>query len=574
VAEAGSAAGRELAAVLARAAAALADHFPRLLLLEVWTRPERPGEEPAGGREEGAVVPGEAPPPAFRVVAGDSAGTAATLSKALREIVLDDRSARVETTPGEPAPPALGPLELPGEERLAAGVARLGVEVAPVFRSGPGGVLYPVRYAELRRQWHRALEQALFAFCRDEADLAVTHYLALGRREMPAALWEIDAALAAVGETFDYLLQLTPVNFDEAREEFRAGGCQRRPRFRYRPLTVDVELLKRRLYDIPLERIEDPTLTALFREKQEELDRQITMLLDRGTERFFFGSMLLHGAVDDELAAVARTVLERHPPAPRAVGRRVGAQAFAALARREIDYYRRALPDLPDLVEVRDDMYDGIMVSRGRLLVGHHYEVSRRRVQALLHHEVGTHIVTYLNGRAQRFRQLYLGFAGYEALQEGLAVLAEHLSGGLTPGRLRTLAGRVLAVRALVDGAGFAETHRQLTAGHGFSPQGAFTIVFRVWRGGGFTKDKIYLEGLREVLAYLEQGEDIEPLFVGKVAAGHLAVVRELELRGVLAPRPLTPRYLYETAALARLERLRRGVAVADLVGEEGGVEP
>jgi hypothetical protein len=78
----------------------------------------------------------------------------------------------------------------------------------------------------------------------------------------------------------------------------------------------------------------------------------------------------------------------------------------------------------------------------------------------------------------------------------------------------------------------------------------------------------VYLEGLRDVLAYLAQGEDIEPLFVGKVGASHLEIIRELELRGVLAPRPLTPRYLAEPEARVRLERLRHGVAVADLVEE------
>ncbi|HUO87476.1 MAG TPA: tyrosine/phenylalanine carboxypeptidase domain-containing protein, partial [Thermoanaerobaculia bacterium] len=306
----------------------------------------------------------------------------------------------------------------------------------------------------------------------------------------------------------------------------------------------------------------------------EELDRQITMLLDRDTPRFFHGSMLVYGEVDDDLVAVAREVLDRHPPLSperrRSDDGRLDEVAFAALARREVDRFRRVLPGIGDLVEIRDDMYAGLMVSRGRLLIGRGYSVSARRAQALVHHEIGTHVLTDLNGRAQRLRQLYLGFAGYEALQEGLAVLAEYLSGGLTAGRLRTLAGRVVAVRAMVDGAGFAETHRLLTGDHGFSPESAFTMVFRVWRGGGFTKDKVYLEGLRDVLAHLEQGEEIEPLYVGKVAAAHLPVVRELELRGVLAPRPLTPRYLSEPGAAERMERLRGGVAVADLVaGEE-----
>lgn len=567
----------ELERVLGWTVVGMARHFPRILLLEVWTRPEGPAETAAAAddEEEGEVVPGEAPPPGFRVFCGESPGTAATLGKALREIVLDDRAARVTVEQALPAPPALAPLrpaadDLP-EDMPPDTVRRVGVEVEPVFRHGPGGVLYPVRYADLRRQWHRALEEALFEFCRDEAGMAVPHFLALGRREMPEPLWRIDRTLAEVGESFDYLLQLTPVNVDEAWQEFASGGCERAPHFRYRPLTVDVDRLKRRLYDVPLSQIEDPTVTTLFREKQEELDRQITMLLDRETPRFFHGSMLLYGEVEDDLVATARDVLDRlPPPSPAAAAAtsngRLDAHGFAALARREVDLFRAVLPGIGDLVEVRDDMYPGLMVSRGRLLIGAAYSVSAARAPALVHHEIGTHVLTDLNGRAQRFRQLYLGFAGYEALQEGLAVLAEHLSGGLTAGRLRTLAGRVVAVRALVDGAAFGETYRMLTAGHGFSPDAAFTIVFRIWRGGGFTKDKVYLEGLRDVLAYLAQGEDIEPLFVGKVGASHLPIIRELELRGVLAPRPLTPRYLADPQARARLERLRQGAAVADLV--------
>ncbi len=38
-----------------------------------------------------------------------------------------------------------------------------------------------------------------------------------------------------------------------------------------------------------------------------------------------------------------------------------------------------------------------------------------------------------------------IGLAGYEETQEGLAVLAEFLVGGLSPHRLRQLAVRVVA---------------------------------------------------------------------------------------------------------------------------------
>ena len=39
-------------------------------------------------------------------------------------------------------------------------------------------------------------------------------------------------------------------------------------------------------------------------------------------------------------------------------------------------------------------------------------------------------MLTYFNGKLQPFHQLQCGFAGYDELQEGLAVLAEFFSGG------------------------------------------------------------------------------------------------------------------------------------------------
>ena len=70
------------------------------------------------------------------------------------------------------------------------------------------------------------------------------------------------------------------------------------------------------------------------------------------------------------------------------------------------------------------------------------------------------------------------GLAGYEETQEGLAVLAEYLVGGLSPARLRQLAGRVVAVHLMVTGASFADVHRRLVDA-GFSRSGAFTIAMR-----------------------------------------------------------------------------------------------
>ncbi len=61
-------------------------------------------------------------------------------------------------------------------------------------------------------------------------------------------------------------------------------------------------------------------------------------------------------------------------------------------------------------------------------------------------------------------------------------------------------------------------------------------------------------------------GEELEPLFVGKIGPGAIPIVRELQLRGVLRPPPLRPRYLDYEEVGPRLERARQGLSVLDLL--------
>jgi uncharacterized protein (TIGR02421 family) len=243
----------------------------------------------------------------------------------------------------------------------------------------------------------------------------------------------------------------------------------------------------------------------------------------------------------------------------------VPAKRFVQRAREEFENYRSAFPPFSSQVEVRDDL-TSLMVSNGNLLVGSRMSIPANRVEPLLQHEVGTHVVTHWNGHAQPFQLLSAGLAHYDELQEGLAVFAEYLAAGLTAGRMRTLAARVLAAQAVVDGADFVETWRLLSDDAGFGARPAFLIAMRIHRGGGFVKDSIYLRGVQKVLDFLADGGHLETLLVGKIATDHAPIIEELQRRRVLKPSPLRPAYLDDPDGQSRLDAARYGLSVLDLV--------
>jgi uncharacterized protein (TIGR02421 family) len=529
---------------------AQADRFGAFLLLELWPSVDREAGDDLG----------------FKVVVGEldePPQPAHVLREALEPVRVGRSKARVDITQQEVAPSGLQPL-LPAGELREMGCLLLGLEVPPVYRAAEDGPIYPQSLRVFRARLTRALQETFFDFVRVHTNYELEDHRELGRRELVPAGTEIDKSLAAFGAGLDVLLHITPVNTAAAFREFADAHFEVEPSFHYRLLPFDPDLLKRELYQLPIEDVSDPTIASILHEKRLELDRMVTLLVDRDTPAFRFGSLQLYPAVEDSLMAAADTILSKVSPSGDPT-EWVTPQEFAQRAEREIDLYRAVAPDMQSSVTLREDM-PGIMVSRGRLHLSATTRIARGRVEPLIQHEVGTHIVTYENGLTQPLLLLSAGLPGYEQTQEGLAMLAEYVSGGLGAGRLRLIAARVIAVDMMTHGAGFVEIFRRMHNELELTPEASWSVTMRVLRGGGSSKDAIYLRGLVEVLDHLGSGLPLEPLLVGKIALRHVPLIDELMWRQILAPPRLRPRWLDMDGAYERLQRVRDGISLVDLV--------
>lgn len=474
-------------------------------------------------------------------------------------------SAKLVSDPKMPTPKGMEPA-IDIKDRNNAQVLYIGLSINPKYLTETSEIL-PLLMRQFRETLSKSLSKTFFEFVRIHTLAKPTEFRIVHQSELAPLVWEIDQQLSKESQRFDFLLLITPINSHEAWLQFKKDNYRKTPTFQYRPMPIDPDIIKRNLYNLRIEDLYDPTIAYLFRDKRKELDGMMSMLSERGKEGFMHGSLQIFGNVSEKMLDKAKAILAIIDDSEVAKVNEenvIYAEEFAVMAREEINYLKKQNPSFNTTVRLRDDI-SGVMVNQGVLNVSKQYKISRNRAPALIQHEVGTHIVTYFNGKQQPFNLFKLGVPGYEKLQEGLAVLSEYMVGGLTNERLRILAGRVVAVHYMLAGNKFVDTFSMLVEHYKFNKSTAFQMTMRVYRSGGLTKDALYLQGLSELITYIKNGNDIKLLTMGKIRKEYIPIVQELTFKGVLKPPILTPRYL-EKEYMEQLDTLRKSIGIFRMI--------
>jgi len=89
------------------------------------------------------------------------------------------------------------------------------------------------------------------------------------------------------------------------------------------------------------------------------------------------------------------------------------------------------------------------------------------------------------------------------------------------------------------------DTFALLVDQFGFKHETSFQIVMRVYRGGGLTKDMLYLKGIMELIEYLKENNNVHLLMMGKIRKDYLPIIKDLLQKEVLIPPAITPRFMF-----------------------------
>ena len=356
-------------------------------------------------------------------------------------------------------------------------------------------------------------------------------------------LFAIDRNLDRLNKGIELLTYLNPLNSEKEKQKFYASKFTEVPQFRYPKRKFNAFKLQQGLFLNNLEDINDHHIRTLYQSIIYYYSNVLQCSDVIGEKKkFFYNSLRLYGAPKEKDVQNAKFIIHfknLHQEDPKVYS------ALDAIAYFE-NFVKRY--DFHMNIKLSNSIAADAMVSNKlqTLFVKKNARFSENQLQTLANHEIGVHMVTTFNGLNQPLKIFSNGFPKNVETQEGLAVFSEYMSGALTLGRLKTLAYRVIAADSLTDGYDFADTFDLLHNQYKLDRDKAYIISLRVHRGGGFTKDFLYLTGLKKVYDYYQQHGDLSIFLTGKVSLEHQSsLMRMLDLGLVHKPLHQTQSYTH-----------------------------
>ena len=351
------------------------------------------------------------------------------------------------------------------------------------------------------------------------------------RREY-SKLFEIDQNIDRLVREIDLLNYLNPLNIEQEKKRFFASKFTEDPVFNYRKIKFDPFKIQRQFFSQRLEDISDVEIRKLYHDTIYEYSGLVQCIASVGQEKkFFYNSLRVFGTPKEKDVKNARFILHFHKEedAEEMVPRYNAdqAQAFFQVFGEKYKFNFK--------IKQTNSITAAAMALNASktLVVKKNRKFSDSDLKILANHEIGVNMLTTFNSLEQPLRIFSHGFSGNTLTQDGLAVFSEYMSDSLSLNRMKAFAYRVLAADSLIKGYSFSDTFDLLYSRYKLDKETAWSITIRVHRGGGFTKDHLYLSGLKKIYDYYSAGKDMGVLLTGKVSLEDVALIQKLQALGL-----------------------------------------
>ncbi|MBD3330293.1 DUF1704 domain-containing protein [Candidatus Peregrinibacteria bacterium] len=343
----------------------------------------------------------------------------------------------------------------------------------------------------------------------------------------PTNFYKIDNMLSNVDNKIKLLYHLRPLNLESEKKKFfknkNYNPNLEYPALKFNPMDLIDALNKIKPDDSPL--------GIIYNEKKKEILNKIKLLESINEEDFTKYSIKLFGEPSEKdvsncidfIKTIDFKNIKKHK---KLYNSNDALKAFNKV----FDKY-----DLPNWkVKIKENMVANCVAGKNnRLFVREGAEFDRDRIEALIVHEIETHILTAENGKMQPYEIFKRGTANYLKTQEGLAMYNVEKQRHEPFFKNYKALGHVVAISTSLKGS-FSDAYKALRE-LGIPKEQAFRSALKSKRGyydtsqpGAFTKDFIYYKGYMEIKKYFDEGGDIKMLYIGKISIDDIEIIKKI----------------------------------------------
>jgi uncharacterized protein (TIGR02421 family) len=367
-------------------------------------------------------------------------------------------------------------------------------------------------------------------------------------------LQQIDLRLYQLLNKVELLLYINPINAEKERQKFYKNKYCTDPVFRYPKCTLNLGSIRKELFKLKMQKIENQAIAEMYEQVRWYFSGILDCIEHVGKKELFLRSSLKTFGAPSELDIQrARLIIKA------SLNKLDTKRDNSIHSTEEALHFMKAFVDTYGFeVSVKSAMHisSKAMVSNSKksVILKRGERFSPLELEALANHEIGVHLVTTFNADNQKLKLFSLGFPFNVQTQEGLAVLSEYNAGTLDFNRIFELAVRVVLADNVIKGCSFATSFDQLVEDFKLPRDHAFKLVTRLYRGGGFTKDRLYLPGFLDLLHQGLDSEVMDWLLAGKTASEYYYIKPILEEHELLLPNK------YQSGSFTTVKALNKEV--------------
>jgi len=342
-------------------------------------------------------------------------------------------------------------------------------------------------------------------------------------------LLNIDNKICSINEKISLLSRLKPINMDDEQKSFLKNPAHS-PQFIYKTVDLNIDYLLKDLRKIPRQ-VNHP-LMPLYLSKMEEIKNKLLMIKNIGQPELFEYAQNVYGRVTDSYYQQAVNFLKKSEFSPDTSKMLktddVAKRTEKFLTSKKLTKWK---------IKLLEKSTSGMQINKkNTIFISKQSKISAYRFQALIAHEIETHIYRLENGRLQPYRLFEQGTANYLKTEEGLAIHNQNkLALPLGKKYLRP-AINVIAIY-YAQSMSFVELFHHLKDTLKIDDDKAWWICVRTKRGlqdtnhpGALTKDLAYFIGHQMINQLVEDKgmHELKKLYIGKIGISDLKYLGDL----------------------------------------------